>query len=103
MGDTMEEFIYKPQGVCSREMRFIMDKDIIKDLKIIGGCAGNLLGISMMIKGRHIHEILDIFTGIKCGNKATSCPDQISLALQAYAKEKGLDMNRRYYEKNCKI
>ena len=59
----METFVYRPKGVCSREMRFEMDGDIIRNVTIVGGCAGNLLGISRIIKDKKISEVLDAFRG----------------------------------------
>ncbi|MEF9967960.1 MAG: TIGR03905 family TSCPD domain-containing protein [Longicatena sp.] len=85
----METFVYKPKGVCSREMRFEMEGDIIRDVTIVGGCAGNLLGISRIIKDKHIEEVLGAFEGVRCGSKKTSCPDQISIALKEYARKLG--------------
>ena len=83
----METFTFKPSGVCSREMRFEMDGDIIENVTIVGGCAGNLLGISRMLKGKHIDEVLGSFEGVRCGAKTTSCPDQIAKALKEYSKK----------------
>lgn len=83
----METFVYRPKGVCSQEMRFEMDGDIIRNVTIVGGCAGNLLGISKIIKDKNISEVKDAFQGVRCGGKPTSCPDQIAAALDAYAKE----------------
>ena len=68
----METFIYKPQGVCSREMRFEMDGDIIRHVTIVGGCPGNLLGISRILENKTIDEVIDAFCGVRCGGKATS-------------------------------
>lgn len=82
----METFVYKPKGVCAREMRFEMDGDIIQNVTIVGGCAGNLLGISRILRGKHIDEVLDSFEGVRCGGKQTSCPDQIAKALKEYRK-----------------
>ena len=50
----METFVYRPKGVCSQQMTFTMDGDIIRDVKIVGGCAGNLLGISRILKDKKI-------------------------------------------------
>lgn len=86
----METFIYKPKGVCSIEMQFSMDQDIIRDVKIVGGCAGNLLGITRLIKDKKIEEVLEAFDGVRCGNKPTSCPDQIAKALRTYASTHGM-------------
>lgn len=83
----MTTFVYRPKGVCSQEMRFEMDGDIIRDVMIVGGCAGNLLGISRIIKDKHISEVVEAFEGVRCGAKQTSCPDQISKALAVYQSE----------------
>ena len=85
----METFVYRPKGVCSREMRFEMDGDIIRNVTIVGGCAGNLLGISRIIKDKKISEVLDACRGVRCGAKPTSCPDQIAEALSEYARKLG--------------
>ena len=80
------EYRYKPTGVCSSEMIFEIDEndDIIKDLKVIGGCKGKLKGIAPLIKGLKIEDVISKISGIKCGFKNTSCPDQISKALTQY-------------------
>lgn len=78
------KYTYKPQGVCARSFEFEIENKIIKDVKIIGGCPGNLLGISMLIKNKNIDDVISSLEGIKCGPKATSCPDQISKALKSF-------------------
>ena len=79
------EYRYKPNGVCSVEMIFdIYENDIVKDLKVIGGCNGNLKGISSLISGMKIDDIIVKLSDIKCGYKDTSCPDQIAKALKEY-------------------
>lgn len=81
------KYIYEPQGTCSMQMIFEIDGDVVKDLQIIGGCPGNTIGISALVKGRKVDEIIKLLRGIPCGNKGTSCPDQVAIALQEY-KEK---------------
>ncbi len=78
------EYIYHPTGVCSQEMIFNIENGIITDLKVIGGCHGNLQGIAKLAIGRPIDEVIEKLRGIKCGFKPTSCPDQISKALEEY-------------------
>lgn len=79
------KYTYKPNGVCSLEMIFDIDENnIIKDLKVIGGCNGNLKGISQLIKNMNIDDVIKKLSGITCGYKNTSCPDQISKALLKY-------------------
>ena len=81
------EYRFKPDGVCSSEMIFEIDENnIIKDLKVIGGCNGNLKGIATLIKGMSVDEVIEKLNGITCGYKNTSCPDQISKALVEYKK-----------------
>ena len=80
------EFRYKPTGVCSREMIFDIENGIVKDLKVIGGCDGNIKGVASLIKGMPIEKVKERLKGIKCGIRETSCPDQISKALDEYLK-----------------
>lgn len=81
------EYRYIPQGVCSREMIIEMDGDIIKSVKIIGGCPGNTIGVSTMVEGRNIDEVIKKLEGIPCGVKGTSCPDQLAKALEEIRKK----------------
>lgn len=76
------EYRYKPQGVCSREMVIDIDGEIIKSVKILGGCAGNTVGVSKLVEGRTIDEVIKLLKGIPCGTKGTSCPDQLAKALE---------------------
>lgn len=82
------EYRYKPTGVCSKEMIFDIENGIVKDLKVIGGCDGNIKGVASLIKGMPIEQVKEKLKGIKCGMKGTSWPDQISLALEKYQKAK---------------
>ncbi len=81
--------IYNPRGVCSRLMAIELEDGIIKDLEIVGGCNGNLKGICALVKGRPAEEVIGLLRGIKCGMKNTSCPDQLSKALEEAIKEGG--------------
>jgi uncharacterized protein (TIGR03905 family) len=78
------EYRYYPTGVCSREMIFDIDDGIVKDLITIGGCNGNLKGISSLIKGMKIEDVISRLEGIDCNGRGTSCPDQISKALKEF-------------------
>lgn len=81
-------FEFDPKGVCSRHYTIdIDDNNIIKSINIVGGCNGNLSGISKLLVGMTIDEVINNFSGIKCGIKPTSCPDQIAKALIQYKKE----------------
>lgn len=81
------EYRYTPQGVCSMQMVFEIENEIIKSLKIIGGCPGNTIGVSKLVQGREIDEVIEMLKGIPCGMRGTSCPDQVAKALEEY-KEK---------------
>ncbi len=76
------EYRYKPQGVCSKEMIIDLDGDTIENVKIVSGCPGNTLGVSKLVKGRKVDEVINLLKGIKCGVKGTSCPDQLAKALE---------------------
>lgn len=77
-------FTYKPEGVCSQLYEFDIEGHTIKNVKIHGGCNGNLQGIAKLIEGQNVEDVIPRIEGIKCGYKPTSCPDQISKALKAY-------------------
>lgn len=81
------EYRYKPQGVCSREMIFDIEDGVIKSLQIVGGCDGNTKGISKLVVGMKLEDVIEKLKGIQCGYKGTSCPDQLSTALEKYLKE----------------
>ena len=80
---NMERYEYQPRGVCSRQIFIEVDGDRIENVKFIGGCNGNLQGISILVKGMDIDEAISKLKGIDCGGKGTSCPDQLSKALEA--------------------
>lgn len=81
------EYKYTPEGVCSMQMIFEIENNIIKKLKIVGGCPGNTVGVSKLVEGRNIDEVIEMLKGIQCGIKGTSCPDQVARALEEYKKE----------------
>lgn len=84
----MKEYRYTPSGeVCSQEFIFTLEGNRICSLEVIGGCHGNLQGIAQLVKGREIGEVISLLSGIHCGGKATSCPDQIACALKDYKAE----------------
>lgn len=74
-------FIYETSGVCATEIHIKVTDNIIENVNFIRGCAGNLLGIGMLVKGMNVDEAIERLNGIKCGTKNTSCPDQLSKAL----------------------
>ena len=81
------EKIFIPKGVCSRKYVIDLEDGIIKDIKIEGGCHGNLQGIAALLRGQRAQDVVDRLSGIRCGLKNTSCPDQISIALREAIEE----------------
>lgn len=77
-------FEYRTRGTCSRKIQFEIEDNILTAVNFIGGCEGNLIGISQLAKGRSIDELIPLLKGIDCHGKGTSCPDQLANALQAY-------------------
>lgn len=80
-------YTYRPKGTCSQQMTVELDGNIIKDVKILGGCSGNLQGISNLVKGMDANEAIRRMKGVKCGFKSTSCPDQLAIALEEAMKQ----------------
>lgn len=74
--------IYHPKGVCSSAIDIEVEDGIIQSVSFTGGCNGNLQGISTLVKGMKAEEAISKLSGIKCGFKNTSCPDQLAKALQ---------------------
>ncbi len=74
---------FTPTGVCSRRMEFDIVDDKICNLKVTGGCHGNLQGVSALIEGMNVDEAIARLEGIRCGFKSTSCPDQLARALKS--------------------
>ena len=73
---------FTPQGVCSRQMIIEVENGIVTNVKVVGGCNGNLQGISSLVKGMKVEDVIKRLDGIKCGMKGTSCPDQLAQALK---------------------
>ncbi len=73
---------YTPRGVCSRAFQIEVEDGVIRDIQIEGGCDGNLKGLSSLLKGMKAEEAVSRLEGIRCGAKATSCPDQLAQALK---------------------
>lgn len=73
---------FTPHGVCSQKMLIEVEDGIVRDVKVVGGCHGNLQGISALVKGMKIEDVIERLEGIRCGMKSTSCPDQLARALK---------------------
>ncbi len=78
---------YKTEGTCCQMMQIALQDGKILDADFYGGCNGNLKGIRSLIQGMSIDEVIDRLGGIKCGNKNTSCPDQLARCLIEYKQK----------------
>ena len=76
-------YTYRPRGVCSQLMEIEVEDNKILSLRVLGGCDGNLQGISRLVVGMDVDEAIARLEGIRCGYKSTSCPDQLAQALKA--------------------
>ena len=74
--------IYKPTGVCSKEINIELDCDVIKSVKFTGGCSGNTQGVAALVAGMKVSDAISRLEGIRCGIRETSCPDQLAKALK---------------------
>lgn len=85
----MTNISYTTKGTCSRQIDIVLnDESIIENVKFTGGCSGNTQGISALVVGMHIDEAIKRLEGIKCGPRATSCPDQLATALKNHKNTK---------------
>ena len=72
---------YRAKGVCSRVIHIEVEDGIVREVVFEGGCPGNAQGVSRLVQGRPVAEVIDLLQGIRCGFKSTSCPDQLARAL----------------------
>lgn len=77
------KIVYRAQGTCSRAITLTGRDGVLEEVSFEGGCHGNLQGISRLVKGMSYEEVIDRLRGIRCGQRGTSCPDQLSLAVEA--------------------
>ena len=79
----MKEIDFTPSGICARNIKITLDDDDrVQDLRFVGGCDGNHTGLAALIKGMKADEAIERLSGITCGFKRTSCPDQVAVALK---------------------
>lgn len=82
------KYTYQTEGTCSRQIQIEEENGIVKNVAFTGGCHGNLQGIGALVVGMKIDDVIDRLKGIRCGSKATSCPDQLAKALASIAGRK---------------
>ena len=74
---------YTPQGVCSMTIKFDVEEGSIKKVQFVGGCNGNTQGISRLVEGMRVEDVIQRLEGVNCGGRGTSCPDQLAKALKS--------------------
>lgn len=77
------KYEYKPRGVCSSNFIIEVEDDIIKNVEIVGGCPGNTEAVCRLCRNRNINEVIEILKGIDCRGRGTSCPNELSKALES--------------------
>ena len=83
----MDRFTYTTRGVCSRAIDIAIEDGIITEVHYHGGCSGNTQGVAALVNGLSVTEAIERLSGIRCGLKSTSCPDQLAKALSAYLEK----------------
>ena len=79
----MRTIEFKPSGICAGHITIVLDdQEKVQDLSFVGGCDGNHKGLNALIRGLSAQEAIDRLSGIKCGFKQSSCPDQVAVALR---------------------
>ncbi|MBR5391436.1 MAG: TIGR03905 family TSCPD domain-containing protein [Prevotella sp.] len=79
----MKHIVYQTSGTCSQQIDLdIDDDDRVRNVQFLGGCNGNLQGVSRLVEGMKVEEVKERLGGIRCGYKSTSCPDQLVRALE---------------------
>ena len=75
------KYVYKTKGTCSTNIELDVENGIVKEIAFWGGCNGNLQGISRLVTGMPVSEVITRLEGVRCGTRSTSCPDQLCSAL----------------------
>ncbi len=81
------KYTYQTKGTCSTKIEFEIENDRIHDVKYTGGCNGNLKAISKLVEGEKVEDIISKLKGVECGNKKTSCADQLAKALETITEK----------------
>lgn len=80
--------VYRTQGTCSSQIEFEIKEEngvkVVHNVRFTGGCNGNLQGIGRLVEGMPVKEVISKLSGVRCGFKNTSCPDQLARALASY-------------------
>ena len=74
-------YVYRTQGTCSTNIELDVEEGVLKEVTYWGGCNGNLQGISRLVTGMKVEDVIEKLEGVRCGRRSTSCPDQLCKAL----------------------
>lgn len=83
-----DRFTYRTRGVCSSAIDVTVEDGIVREVQYHGGCSGNTQGVAKLVAGRPVEEVIGLLSGIRCGFKSSSCPDQLATALREYLASK---------------
>ena len=83
----MDRFTYTTRGVCSRSIDITVENNVIQEVVYHGGCSGNTQGVAALVRGMTVEDAIERLSGIRCGFKPTSCPDQLARALSEYRSQ----------------
>ncbi len=75
-------YTYNTKGICAKQIKVEVENGIVKNVEFVGGCSGNTQGIANLVRGMKIEDVIKKCKNIDCGNKGTSCPDQLACALE---------------------
>ncbi len=78
-----KQITYNTHGTCSRRINIEVEDGIVKSVVFEGGCSGNTQGVASLAVGMKVEDVIARLRGIRCGNKPTSCPDQLAIALES--------------------
>ena len=83
----MKKISYKTRGTCSSQINIEVEVDTVKKVQFVGGCHGNTQGVSKLVEGMKVEDVINKLEGIDCKGKGTSCPDQLAKALKMFKTE----------------
>ena len=78
-----------PKGICARQIDFDLEDGVVKNMKFTGGCDGNHKGLSALVEGMPAQEVVKRLSGVTCGFRPTSCPDQLAVAILQVLEQQG--------------
>ncbi len=78
---------YDTSGTCSRKIIIDVENGVVNNVEFVGGCNGNTQGISSLVRGMKVTDVIKKCKGIDCAGRGTSCPDQLAKAMEEIASK----------------